>query len=527
MAPSTTPYEGVVLDLRAQDVAALDAAAAHAGHPPDALMERAGRAVAGFVVRVAPAARRVAVLVGPGNNGGDGYVAAAELARRGRDVLVIELAERPATSAARAAQRALDTLPAGARARLTRRAGPPERSWLSDVDVIVDALLGAGRSRPVAGALLDWFDAVRASGRPVVAVDVPSGLDADRAAADGPVLAATWTLQLSSAKPASFLEPARSAYGTWALDDLGLPHALVAAHAVARAWGPAAAGTALPRRARDVHKFRAGAVLVVAGSPRYPGAAVLAARGALRAGAGYVACAGPVTDAEVVHATWDTTPAGARALRDGDVGRRAHALVIGPGLEVDDATLEALLDGPTVPTVLDGGALRPALTQRLRAHGRALLTPHAGEAARWLGRPAADVAADPIAAATELADRTGAVVVLKGPGTVVAAPGGPVHLVPGGPPALATAGAGDVLAGVLAALCAAAEAEAPGALDTRRMAELAAAGTLLHAEAARRAVARHATTDATPSTGMTAADVAHALPAARAVLEAAADIRGC
>ncbi|MFN2321780.1 MAG: NAD(P)H-hydrate dehydratase [Trueperaceae bacterium] len=520
-----------MLVLRAQDVAALDAAAAHAGHPPDALMARAGRGVAGLVVRAVPNARRVAVLVGPGNNGGDGYVAAAELARRGRHVVVCELREHPTTDVARAARDALDALPAGARARLTRRLGPPDPALLDGVDVVVDALLGAGRSRPVEGALLEWFDVVRASGRPVVAVDVPSGLDADRAVADGPVLAANWTLQLSAVKPASLLEPARTLYGAWSLDALGLPHALVAEHAGARAWDAAASGAALPRRAPDAHKYRAGAVLVVAGSPRYPGAAALAARGALRAGAGYVACTGGVEDAEIVHLAWDATPAGGRALRAGDVGRRAQALLIGPGLEVDDATLAALLDGPPAPTVLDGGALRSTLAPRLRAHGRALLTPHAGEAARWLDRPAAAVAADPLGAAAELADRTGAVVVLKGPGTVVAAPDGTLHVVPGGPPALATAGAGDVLAGVLAALCAAAEAaaEADGTvtLDVRRTADLAAAGALLHAEAARQALTRLARQGAAPSTGMTAGDVARALPAARAVLEAAADEGGC
>ncbi len=516
-----------MLVLRAQDVAALDAAAAHAGHAPDALMARAGRAVADLVVRVVPAARRALVLVGPGNNGGDGYVAAGELARRGRDVVVCELKEHPSSDLARAARDALDALPAGARGRLSRHLGPPEPALLDGVDVVVDALLGAGLSRPVGGELLDWFAAVRASGRPIVAVDVPSGLDADRAVADGPVLAATWTLQLSAAKPASFLEPARSLYGTWSLDDLGLPQALVAEHAVARAWTAAAAGAALPRRAPDAHKYRAGAVLVVAGSPRYPGAAALAARGALRAGAGYVACTGAVEDAEIVHLAWDATRAGARALRAGEVGRRAATLLIGPGLEVDDATLAALLDGTPLPTVLDGGALRPALAPQLRAHGRTLLTPHAGEAARWLDRPAGAVAADPLGAAAELAERTGAVVVLKGPGTVVAAPDGALQVVAGGPAALATAGAGDVLAGVLAALCAAAEADEQTTLDVPRMAELAAAGALLHAEAARQALARLAGDGAPPSTGLTAGDVARALPAARAVLERAADGRGC
>lgn len=542
-----------MLVLRAQDVAALDAAAAEAGLPPDALMARAGRAVAGLAVRVAPAARRVAVLCGPGNNGGDGYVAAAELARRGRDVDLYEVTDAPRTAAAAAARAALAALPAGASARLRRRPGAPTAADLADTDLVVDALLGAGRSRPVAGALALWLDAVAAAGRPVLAVDVPSGLDADRAGPDGPVVHARWTLQLSAAKPAAFLEPARSAFGAWSVDDLGLPAALVARHATARAWDAATAGAALPRRAADAHKYRAGAVLVVAGSTRYPGAAALASRAALRAGAGYVACAGPARDDEVVRLAWAPSPNGARGLLADPLARRAHALVVGPGLEADTATLAALLAATTAPVVLDGGALDPDLEPAVRAHGRAVLTPHAGEAARWLGRGAAEVAVDPLAAAAELAARSGAVVVLKGPGTVVATPDGALELVPPGPAALATAGAGDVLAGLLGAvLAAAASAAATDAAVGDRtatdaapsrstptpaaVAALAAAVATWHAEAARLAATAciaaseacaaaqdgPASVGRAASAGLTAGDVADALPAARAALEAAA-----
>ncbi len=513
--------------LRARDVAALDAAADRAGLPPDLLMARAGRAVAGFAVRQVPAARHVVVLAGPGNNGGDGYVAAGELARRGRRVTVFEVDETPKTATARGARAALQDLPPGACARVVVRLGPPTPELLAGADLVIDALLGAGLTRPLDGPLLAWLEAVRRAGRPVLAVDVPTGLGADRAVAAGPVLDATWTLQLSGMKPASWLAPAREHYGAWSLDDLGLPTDLVAEHACGRVWDDFLAGTALPRRASDVHKYRAGAVLVVAGSARYPGAAELAARGALRAGAGYVTCATTGRAprlAEVVSVPWQTTPTGARTLAAQDAAERARALVVGPGLEADGATVAALLDALRVPVVLDGGALQPDLEAAVRAHGDVVLTPHAGEAARWLGRSAADVAADPLAAAAELAARTGAVVVLKGPSSVIAAPDGRLGLVPGGPAALATAGAGDVLAGAVGAvLAAAADAhrEEPSGRRTDRL-DLAAAAVALHAEAARRALARFAVEGHTPSAGIGAGDVADALPQARAVLEHAA-----
>ncbi len=518
--------------LRARDVAALDAAAERAGLPPDVLMTRAGRAVAGFAVRCWPAARRVVVLAGPGNNGGDGYVAAAELARRGRSVTLVELVDAPKTAPAAAARAALDDLPAAARARVDLRLGPPPAALLADADLVIDALLGAGLGRPVAGPLLAWLEVVRRARRPVLAVDVPTGVSADRAVALGPTLDATWTLQLSGVKPASWLAPARDHYGRWALDDLGLPDDLVARHACGLVWDDAAAGAALPRRASDVHKYRAGAVLVVAGSERYPGAAELAARGALRAGAGYVTCAtrgrapGP---AEIVAIDWSPTPAGALALADHEAARRARALVVGPGLDVDVATLAALLGAVQVPVVLDGGALQPDLEAAVRAHGDVVLTPHAGEAARWLDRSAGDVAADPLGAAADLAARSGAIVVLKGPGTVVATPNGRLGLVPAGPPALATAGAGDVLAGAIGAVLAAAaagaaadgaDASAPG--DPRPRLDRVAAAVALHAAAARLALAPHARAGRPPSAGISAGDVAEALPAARAVLEHAA-----
>lgn len=517
--------------LRARDVAALDAAAEAAGIGAVVLMERAGLAVAATALRLQPQARRVAVLVGPGNNGGDGYVAATELARRDLEVAGLEMSGAPRSAAA---QRARATLRAEAPAVPCVPALAPDdpdaAAWLDGADLIIDALLGAGRTRPVGADLAALFERVRAAGVPVLAVDVPSGLDADRADVDGDTLTATWTLQLSAAKPASLLPSARDRYGAWWIDDLGLDPALVAAHAVADVIGRTRAGRTLPRRRSDAHKYRAGSVLVAGGSTRYPGAAELAARAALRAGAGYVMLATPSrlpgSWPEFVQVGW--AEGGARPADE-----RADVTVVGPGLEADDDALFALL-APLGgrPLVLDGGALRPGAIGALAgAVGRGpwVLTPHAAEAGRLLDRPSGAVAGDPLGAALELAARFRAWVVLKGPATVVAGPEGGCRLVPGGPAALAVAGTGDVLAGAIAAVWAAHRAgrshrnvaTAEGAPD--ELIDWLATAVMLHAEAARIALARLAPDGAPPSGGLIAGDVVEALPAARAALEALAD----
>jgi len=515
--------------LRARDVAALDAAAEAAGVGAALLMERAGRAVAATARRLQPQARRVVVLAGPGNNGGDGYVAAAELVRLDVEVGVLEMSDAPRSEAARAARAALRALaPDLPIAPALAPDDPTARTLLDGADLVVDALLGAGRSRPAGPDLVALFERVRATGAPVLAVDVPSGLDADRADVDGDVLTATWTLQLSAVKPASLLPSARDRYGAWWIDDLGLDAALVAAHAIADVVGRTRAGRSLPRRRSDAHKYRAGSVLVAGGSARYAGAAELAARAALRAGAGYVLLATPArlpaSWPEFVRVDW-----GGRGRLDGE---RCDVVVLGPGLETDDDALVDLLR-PWIdrPLVLDGGALRPNALAALRGGADRrpwVLTPHAGEAARLLDRPAATVSGDPLAAALELAERTGAWVVLKGPSTVVAGPDGGCRVVPGGPAALAVAGTGDVLAGAIGALWgayAAAQSAAHGAAHGAGgpPIDLLAAAVVLHAEAARIALARLAPDGAPPSGGLLADDVVAALPAARAALEALAD----
>ncbi len=500
---------------------ALDAAAEAAGLGPDLLMGRAGRAVADTAQRLQPQATRIVVLTGPGNNGGDGYVAAAELIRRGLTVGMLEMTTEPRNPTARHARAALlELAPAVPCAAALAPDDEEAAELLEGADLVIDALLGAGRGRPAGPELSDLFERVRASGVPILAVDVPSGLDADRATIDGDVLTATWTLQLSAAKPASLLPPARDRYGAWWVDDLGLPEELVARHAVADAIGRTRAGRVLPRRRSDAHKYRAGAVLVVGGSPRYAGAAELAARAALRAGAGYVMLAArprhPGSWPELVAIDWDGTETTALAQAKADVA------VVGPGLEVDAQTLRSVLNAwGSRPLVLDGGALRPEAWPPTAAGAVRVLTPHAAEAGTLLNRPADEVAADPLAAAAELASATQAWVVLKGPATAVADPAGRLRLVAGGPAALAVAGTGDVLAGAIGALWAARLADPRAAPRSGGdLLELLAAAVVLHGEAARIALGRLADGDAVPTGGLVASDVVAALPAARGRLEA-------
>jgi hydroxyethylthiazole kinase-like uncharacterized protein yjeF len=521
--------------VRSRDIPRLDADAAASGTPTDELMQRAGKAVAATALRLQPELRRVTVLAGSGNNGGDGYVAALELHQRGIRVDLLEVSETPSSEVASAAR---DRLKRHAPNLSIAPALAPghyaAEEALHTADLIIDALLGVGANRPVNGELAQLFARVRAAAAPILAVDVPSGLHADRADIPAEVLTATWTLQLGAAKPASFLAPAKERYGAWWIDDLGLEPQRVARFASAEAIGRTRAGQALPRRRSDAHKYRAGAVLVVGGSHRYAGAAELAARAAYRAGAGYVSLTAPERHPnswpEIVAVPWGTPWACANA----DVA------VVGPGLEVETISIgQALPDWGRRPLVLDGGALQPTIVKHVA--GPKVLTPHAGEAAHLLNSDAETVAADPLAAAQELARGYQALVVLKGPSTVVADPSGATRIASGAPSALAVAGTGDVLAGCVGAVWAAAIAsQRKNGLDNTPqhnhsshpangnhnhhtpLIDLVSAAVVLHAEAAHVALARLSDDGDAPSGGLIASDVLEALPMARARLERAA-----
>ncbi|MGH9379185.1 MAG: NAD(P)H-hydrate dehydratase [Thermoanaerobaculia bacterium] len=446
------------------------------GMPSIVLMENAAREVTDVVERDLAPGGRVCVLCGPGNNGGDGLGVARHLALRGRDV-TCWLAV-PA-----------DRLKGDARTQyaICRRGGVPVSeatpgeiaAWLrarvDGPDVIVDALFGTGLSRPLEGEWVELVEALDVEGREVVAVDLPSGLMGDGASPVGPFVTASRTVALAAPQPAHVLWPVRGAVGDLWVADLGLPPRLLEEAAPAfETLEPARLAALLPQRGPEAHKGTAGHLLVWAGSPGKAGAAVLAARAAGRLGAGLVSVACPETVQPTVAAgTFESMtlalPEVAEGSGDGPAsladrivehaGERS-ALAAGPGLGTNAAiqeSIRAVVARCPVPMVLDADTLNAfagRLGELADRRAPAVLTPHPGELGRLLERSAAEVQADRLAAARQAAQRSRAVVVLKGRGTLIAAPEGGVELCLEGGPALATGGSGDVLTGMIGALLA-------------------------------------------------------------------------
>ncbi|MET3892266.1 hydroxyethylthiazole kinase-like uncharacterized protein yjeF [Bosea sp. OAE506] len=448
-------------DLALLDVAgmaAADRAAIAAGTPGLVLMERAGRAVADAVDRRTPPGARILVLCGPGNNGGDGFVAARLLARRGRPVTLALAGGREALSGDAAEMAAAWTGPVEPLAGLTP----------ADYGLIVDALFGAGLNRPLDGAVAELVEAVNAAGRPVVAVDVPSGLFGDTGSSEGPVVRATETVTFFRLKPGHLLVPGRSLCGIVTLADIGIGSELVFTPErppVLFRNAPALWRAKWPVLAVDTHKYRRGSVLVVAGGLEGVGAPRLGARAALRIGAGLatIACR---PEALAAHAARGPDALMQRAVADRAALERLlaeprlSAVLIGPALGLDAEARDvvaAVLERP-VPAVLDadaltivaGGSSRFA-RQVARRGAACVLTPHEGEFARVFGEGGGGSKLD---RARRAAAKSGAVIVLKGPDTVIACPQGRAAINTTGFPALATAGSGDVLGGLVAGLLA-------------------------------------------------------------------------
>jgi ADP-dependent NAD(P)H-hydrate dehydratase / NAD(P)H-hydrate epimerase len=391
----------------------------------DQLMERAGAAAADLVLRRFPG--RVTVVCGAGNNGGDGRVCARVLREAGRDVQVVD--------------------------------GVGD---LGAPDVVVDALLGIGLHDAPREDAARMIELMNASGRPVVAVDVPSGVDASTGEIPGGAVRATETITFGAAKVGLAIAPGRFHAGRVHIAPIGLrprehEHALV----------PASALLDVPRKSATSTKYSAGSVLVVGGSRGLTGAPILTSLAALRADAGYVAVAAPDSTLPVLEATLLEVvkrplpeDAGGRLVpRAADLileaAEKADAVAIGPGLGRTDGTIELvriLLERLTVPVVLDADALWE-LDPFTRA-GPTVLTPHSGELGRLLQVDAREIDAHRLDAARRAASRFGAIVLLKGAGTIVAAPREGVLVASYGTPALATAGSGDVLTGIVAAFLA-------------------------------------------------------------------------
>ncbi|MGE3357802.1 MAG: NAD(P)H-hydrate dehydratase [Acidimicrobiia bacterium] len=446
MIPVVTPEE-----MRAIDAAAPE--------PVEVLIERAGAATFRAALRVLGGrayGRRVLVVAGKGNNGNDGRSAARRLARRGVQVAVVAPGQRPPS--------------------------------LAGCDLVIDAAFGTG--------LRGGWRPPDVGGVPVLAVDIPSGVDGLTGAVPEGALAAAATVTFAALKPGLLLAPGRWLAGPVEVADIGLDCRR------ARAWlvGPADVAAWVPDRAVDAHKWRA-AVWVLAGSPSMPGASHLAVRAALRAGAGYVRLSSPGLDRSPgapTEAVYHPLPAHGRgwaaaAAADAD---RFGAAVLGPGLgrsEAGDEEIRSAVQALPVPLVVDGDGLSAlggsAAAVLARRRAATVLTPHDGEFERLSGsRPGQDRFDD----VRRLAAASGAVVLLKGPTTLVADPAGRVGVCTAGDARLATAGSGDVLSGVIGALLA-------QGLDPWRA---ALAGAEVHGQAGARGPAR----------GLVAGDLVDQLP---------------
>jgi len=491
--------------------------------PGLALMEAAGRGAADALAEEVPglAARRVVVFCGKGNNGGDGLVAARHLRRLGVSLRVFLLARGAALAGDAAANLA--------RARdegLTIEEIEDEGAWSRtalDLDrdtIVVDALLGTGIAGGARGLIARAIDTINGSPATIVAIDLPSGADADSGRLAGPTVRAHRTLTLCRPKPCLILEPAASHCGPWRVLDIGIPDEAVAAERADLEWLDAeAAARLVPVRQPDAHKGTMGHLLAVAGSRGKSGAAVILARAALRSGVGLVTVATPRSIQSIVAAAQSEIMTEPLAdTRSGALGRAAagaalgllatrDALALGPGLGTEGGTRAAvffLLAGRATPAVLDADGLNAfAADRRPRARLLAgphplVLTPHAGEAARLLGTNAAAIQSDRLGSARRLASETAAVVVLKGRRTVVANPDGRASFNATGNPGMATGGTGDALTGIVGALL----ARGLSGFDAARL------GTYVHGAAGDFAAERFG------EDGLIASDLVDALPEA-------------
>jgi hydroxyethylthiazole kinase-like uncharacterized protein yjeF len=483
------------------------------GVPPLELMERAGAGVTRIVERLAPDGAAV-VVCGKGNNGGDGLVVARLLREAGRSVTVVCAA--PPDDFSGDARVNLERLSGDAPLVLTEDRVRAEQA-LTEASVIVDALLGTGFEGEPRGTVGDAIEAVNAACAPVVSVDVPSGVDASTGVASGAAVRAAVTATFHAGKPGLWIAPGKTHAGTVETIEIGIP----------RGWpGPATIGLIapsvfelLPRRGTSSTKFSSGHVLIVGGSRGLTGAPRMAAHAAMRAGAGYVTGFVPES-LQPILATAGPPELMTRGLPDdGDGGltaagvddvleasQRGEALALGPGLGRSGGAVEfarELARKAEVALVLDADGLNAhagCIGELSARSAPTVLTPHAGELGRLLQLGSDEIERERLRHVCAAAEQARAIVVLKGDDTLIAEPSGRVAVSPGATPALATAGTGDVLTGVIAALLAA-------GLDPFTA---AAAGVSLHAQAGRDAARSQGAAE-----GVVASDVIAALPAAR------------
>jgi hydroxyethylthiazole kinase-like uncharacterized protein yjeF len=433
----------------------IDRAAAASGLSSYGLMERAGQAVAAAALRRFPGASRFAVLCGPGNNGGDGYVAARALRDAGADIAVHALGDTALLKGDAAEAFASFAGSVHPLAAYVPRAG----------DVVIDALFGAGLSRDLPEAAVRIIEAVREKVLPVIAVDLPSGIDGRTGQVRGAAFEAVATVTFMARKPGHLLLPGRALAGAVDIVDIGIPARILARHADhMRVNVPALWRLALPEQTGATHKYVRGHLAVFSGPATATGAARLSALAGLRAGAGLVTLLSP-SDALTINAA-HLTAAMLKPVDDGDdltrllEDERLKTFVLGPGFGDPQKAKHyvRLLAEHGRHIVLDADGISafrddPAALFALFADGapRLVLTPHDGEFARLFPDLASDETLSKIERAQKAAARSNGVVILKGADTVIAAPDGRAVVNENAPPWLATAGSGDVLAGIVGA----------------------------------------------------------------------------
>jgi hydroxyethylthiazole kinase-like uncharacterized protein yjeF len=482
--------------LTPEEMSEADRRTIAAGTPGIELMERAGAAVARAAADAGVTGRRFAIVCGPGNNGGDGFVAARLLKEQGFAIklMLLGAAVKLRGDAAIAAK------------RWSGEVEPFDAGAFSNCDLIVDALFGAGLSRDLSGEAKDAVEAINAAGVPVVAVDLPSGIDGASGQVRGVAVRATNTVTFCRMKPAHLLMPGRIHVGKIIVADIGIPDRIVR-EVAGGTWlnVPEVWIGCYPWPRIEGHKYKRGHAVVVSGPAHATGAARLAARAAQRSGAGLVTVAAPMTALPVLSTSLEGVMVreaqGASGLKKLLSDQRLNAVLLGPGNGAGKATKAAVETavkaGRTL--VLDADAISSftgesgKLSKLLKVNRiQAVFTPHDGEFAKLFANDSAQIVRieSKIERVRAAAKRLGAVVLLKGPDTVVAAPDGRATISNNAPPWLATAGAGDVLAGIVLGLVA----------QGMPVFEAASAAAWLHGEAAREA-----------GFGMTAEDLTTAL----------------
>ncbi len=437
------------------------------GLPGSVLMETAGMRITELVNSILPENTRVVILTGYGNNGGDGLVAARLLEKAGYRVS-LWCAAKPGGYKAEAANQE----------KYLKKSGFPmhylsEKSELAvlteevkSADLVIDALLGIGADREVTGLTAELIKIVNNCNVPVLAVDIPSGLDADSGAVLGTAIKADWTITFAAPKLGMFLYPGAGLTGKVIVADIHIPDSLLEEEKVELVT-PAFVREVMPERPLDAHKGSVGRTLIVAGSPGMTGAAVMTAESALKCGSGLVYLAVPESicpevEAKTMEVIIVPLPEQQKGIISPEAvdaillkAKECDALAVGPGLDTGDVTSELinkLIQLSPIPLVLDAGALA-ALGQKMNilrsARHTPVITPHPGEMSKLTGVPANQIQSSRLDVALKNARLWECIIILKGSNTVVATPGGKVGINPTGSQSLATAGAGDLLTGMV------------------------------------------------------------------------------